>query len=87
MPGAEKAAYIFEALDAYTRQVIELHHPDKAVRLERAFGAYYEGQRDGFHLGVNEHCDGVRIPLCISLETSDTTLLLLKTLDTTLLPV
>ena len=28
------------------------------VRLERAFGAYYEGERDGFHLGVNEHCDG-----------------------------
>ena len=28
------------------------------MRLERAFGAYYEGGRDGFHLGVNEHCDG-----------------------------
>ena len=28
------------------------------LRLERAFGAYYEGSREGFHLGVNEHCDG-----------------------------
>ena len=58
VPGAEAAAPIFEQLDRYTRQVVERHHPGVAVRLERAFGAYYEGQRDGFHLGVNEHCDG-----------------------------
>ena len=58
VPGAESAAFIFEELDGYTRQVVELHHPGAAVRLERAFGAYYEGGRDGFHLGVNEHCDG-----------------------------
>ena len=56
--GAEKAGFIFEELDAHTRQVVELHHPGVPVRLERAFGAYYEGERDGFHLGVNEHCDG-----------------------------
>ena len=41
-----------------TRQVVELHHPGMPLRLERAFGAYYEGEREGFHLGVNEHCDG-----------------------------
>jgi len=58
VPGAEKAERIFESLDTYTRQVIELHHPGVPVRLERAFGAYYEGERDGFHRGVNEHCDG-----------------------------
>ena len=56
--GAERAAPIFEEIDAYTRRVVELHHPGAAVRLDRAFGAYYEGQRDGFHLGVSEHCDG-----------------------------
>ena len=56
--GADVAAAIFEELDAYTRRVVELHHPGKAVRLDRAFGAYYEGRRDGFHLGVSEHCDG-----------------------------
>ena len=56
--GAEKAGFIFEELDAHTRQVVELHHPGVPLRLERAFGAYYEGERDGFHLGVNEHCDG-----------------------------
>ena len=58
IPGTEKATHIFAELDAYTRQVVELHHPGVPVRLERAFGAYYEGERDGFHLGVNEHCDG-----------------------------
>eukprot|EP00966_Prymnesium_polylepis_P256407 5923584-Prymnesium_polylepis.1 len=58
IPGTEKSAFIFEALDAYTRQVVQLHHPGVPVRLERAFGAYYEGERDGFHRGVNEHCDG-----------------------------
>ena len=58
VPGAEHAAPIFDRLDAYTRQVVELHHPGVPVRLERAFGAYYEGGREGFHLGVNEHCDG-----------------------------
>lgn len=58
VPGAEKSAFIFEELDAFTRQVVELHHPGVPVRLERAFGAYYEGERDGFHRGVNEHCDG-----------------------------
>ena len=58
VPGAEKAAYIFEELDHYTRQVVEAHHPGMCVRLERAFGAYYEGKREHFHLGVSEHCDG-----------------------------
>ena len=58
VPGAEKAAFIFEELDHYTRAVVEHHHPGVPVRLERAFGAYYEGERAGFHLGVNEHCDG-----------------------------
>ena len=28
------------------------------MRLDRAFGAYYEGGREGFHLGCSEHCDG-----------------------------
>ena len=32
VPGAEKATFIFEELDAYTRQVIELHHPGVPVR-------------------------------------------------------
>jgi len=59
VPGAEIASAIFEALDEYTRAVVEVHHPGAAVRLERAFGAYYEGEtREGFHRGVNEHCDG-----------------------------
>ena len=58
--GSERAAAVFEQLDAHTRQVVELHHPGATVRLERAFGAYYESgeARDGFHRGVNEHCDG-----------------------------
>ena len=56
--GAEGAAHIFEQLDPYTRQVVELHHPGVAVRLDRAFGAYYEGNRKNFHLGCSEHCDG-----------------------------
>lgn len=58
VPGAEAAAPIFEELDAYTRQVVELHHPGVRVRIDRAFGAYYEGERENFHLGVSEHCDG-----------------------------
>jgi len=58
IPGSEKAAFIFEELDHYTRQVMEVHHPGMALKLDRAFGAYYEGEREGFHLGVNEHCDG-----------------------------
>ena len=58
IPGAEAAAPIFERLDGYCRRVVELHHPGESMRLDRAFGAYYEGDREGFHLGVNEHCDG-----------------------------
>ena len=49
---------LFDELDRYTRQVVDFHHPGVPVRLERAFGAYYEGEREGFHLGVNEHRDG-----------------------------
>ena len=58
LPGAEAAAATFERLDAACRLVVEQHHPGVRVKLERAFGAYYEGERDGFHRGVNEHCDG-----------------------------
>ena len=58
VPGAECAHELFDELDRYTRQVVDFHHPGVPVRLERAFGAYYEGEREGFHLGVNEHRDG-----------------------------
>ena len=58
VPGSEGAGRLFEQLDGYTRQVVELHHPGVAVRLDRAFGAYYEGNRTDFHLGCSEHCDG-----------------------------
>ena len=57
IPGAEKASFFFEELDTWTRQVVELHHPGVRVRLDRGFGAYYEGERENFHLGVSEHCD------------------------------
>ena len=56
--GSEATAPIFEELDQYTRTVVDAHHPGVRVRLERAFGAYYEGGRDDFHRGVSEHCDG-----------------------------
>jgi hypothetical protein len=58
VPGSDGTARLFDELDAYTRGVVDLHHPGVRVRLDRAFGAYYEGERENFHLGVSEHCDG-----------------------------